>query len=122
MLRLTKKLSFGEHVKNICKRANNKLAALARATPYIAIRKRKLLLNAFISAPFNYCPLIWILHCRCNNNVIIRSNTFTEDVSHSSTMTKALHMNNFHEKIDQFLSTIKVLKSFLSRSLKSKTL
>ena len=40
------------------------------------LKKQKLLLNAFFSAQLNYCPppslpppLIWILHCRCNNRI-----------------------------------------------------
>ena len=69
-VKIDKKLSFGEHVRNILKNANSKLNALARATPYMDIRKRKLLLNAFFNAQFNYCPLIWMLHSRCNNNKI----------------------------------------------------
>ena len=69
-VKIDKKLSFGEHVRNILKNANSKLKALARATPYMDIRKRKLLLNAFFNAQFNYCPLIWMLHSRCNNNKI----------------------------------------------------
>ena len=69
-VKIDKKLIFGEHVRNILKNANSKLKALARATPYMDIRKRKLLLNAFFNAQFNYCLLIWMLHSRCNNNKI----------------------------------------------------
>ena len=69
-VKIDKKLSFGERVRNILKNANSKLKALARATSYMDIRKRKLLLNAFFNAQFNYCPLIWMLHNRCNNNKI----------------------------------------------------
>ena len=65
-----KKLSFDKHVKNICKKANSKLRALARAAPYMDTGKRKLLLNTFFNAQLNYCPLIWMLHSRCNNNKI----------------------------------------------------
>ena len=34
------------------------------------LQKRKVLMNAFINAQFNYCPLIWMLHSRQNNNKI----------------------------------------------------
>ena len=64
------KLTFDEHVNSLCKKANNKLRALARATPYMSIEKRKLLMNSFFNAQFNYCPLIWMLHSRRNNNKI----------------------------------------------------
>ena len=41
------KLTFDEHVTSSCKKANNKLRALARATPYMNIENRKLLMNLF---------------------------------------------------------------------------
>ena len=64
------KLTFDNHVANLCKKANNKLRALARATSYMTIEKRKLLMNSFFNTQLNYCPLIWMLHSRCNNNNI----------------------------------------------------
>ena len=64
------KLTFDEHVNSLCKKANSKLRALARTTPSMNIEKRKLLMNSFFNAQFNYCPLIWMLHTRCNNNKI----------------------------------------------------
>ena len=64
------KLTFNEHVNSLCKKANSKLKPLARTTPCMNTEKRKLLTNSFFNARFNYCPLIWILHTRCNNNKI----------------------------------------------------
>ena len=34
------------------------------------LQKRKVLMNAFFNAQFNYCPLIWMLHSHQNNNKI----------------------------------------------------
>ena len=48
---------------------NRKLRALARASPYMNLQKKNLM-NAFFNAQFNYCPLIWMLHSRQNNNKI----------------------------------------------------
>ena len=53
------KLSFGEHVKIICKKANIKLRVLTRATPYMDMGKWKHLLD--LNTNFNYCLLIWVL-------------------------------------------------------------
>ena len=47
-----------------------KLRALARATPYMNVQKRKVLMSAFFNAQFNYCWLIWMLHSRQNYNKI----------------------------------------------------
>ena len=69
-VKIDNKLNFDTHVKGLCKKANNKLRALARATPYMPLKKKKLLMNSFFNAQFNYCPLIWMLHSRSNNNKI----------------------------------------------------
>ena len=34
------------------------------------LQKRKVLMNAFFNTQFIYCPLIWMLHSRQNNNKI----------------------------------------------------
>ena len=54
------KLNFDKHVKILCSKANNKLRAFARATPYMYVELKKILINSFFNAHFNYCPLIWI--------------------------------------------------------------
>ena len=38
-VKIDNKHNFGTHVKGLCKKANNKLRALARATPYMSLRK-----------------------------------------------------------------------------------
>ena len=69
-VKIYSKLNFDTHVKGFCKNANNKLRALGRATPYMSLEKKKLLMNYFFNAQFNCCPLIWMLHSRSNNNKI----------------------------------------------------
>ena len=51
------KLTFDNYVANLCKKANNKLRALARATPYVTIEKRKLLMNSFSMHSLITAPL-----------------------------------------------------------------
>ena len=58
------KLNFNEHVDNICKKANNKLHALARIAKYLNPDKLRILMKTFIESQFNYCPLIWMFHSR----------------------------------------------------------
>ena len=69
---LDNKLKFDIHVGNICQKANRKLNALARLTNYMDLPKRRLILNAFFKAQFNYCPVVWIFHSRSLNNKINR--------------------------------------------------
>ena len=66
------KLKFEKHIITICQRANRKLNALARLTPYMELEKRLMLMNAFFNSQFNYCPVIWMCHSRASNNKINR--------------------------------------------------
>ena len=63
-------LTFENHISNICKRASQKLNALARVAPYMNKRKRKLIMKSFVTSQFGYCPLIWMFHRRRLNNKI----------------------------------------------------
>ena len=48
-----KNLSFTKHVQDLCKKAHQKLHALARLSNYIDPIKLKLLMDAFIKSQFN---------------------------------------------------------------------
>ena len=43
------KLKFTNHTEDICKKASQKLTALARIAPYMGIRKRRTLMNVFLN-------------------------------------------------------------------------
>ena len=66
------KLKVDIHLETICKEAHRKLSALSRITNYMELSKRRILMNAFFKARFNYCPIIWMFHSRCLNNKINR--------------------------------------------------
>ena len=65
-------LSFENHVTSLCKKASQKLHALARISHYMDLNKRRNLMKAFITSQFSYCPLIWMFHSRNLNNKINR--------------------------------------------------
>ena len=44
-------LNFGEHVKS--SKTNNKLRVLATATPYMSVKKKKILMTSFFNVQFN---------------------------------------------------------------------
>ena len=69
-LYIDSKLNFDCHVNHLCNKANKKLRVLARVTSYMTLEKEKTVMNSFFNAQFNYCPLIWMLHSRKNNNKI----------------------------------------------------
>ena len=46
------------HITSLCKKASQKLHALARIAHYMDFEKRRSLIKAFVISQFNYCPLI----------------------------------------------------------------
>ena len=58
------KLNFKCHLRKLCKRASIKLHALARISNFTSLKQRKIIMNSFVSSQFNYCPLLWMCHCR----------------------------------------------------------
>ena len=64
------KLTFNEHVSKFCKKASNRLHALAQISKYTTKDKLRTTMNAFFSSQFAYCPLIWMLNNRTLNNKI----------------------------------------------------
>ena len=58
------KLNFNTHFTKLCKKASQKLHALARVSNFLSINQRKMIMNAFIRSQFSYCPLIWMCHSR----------------------------------------------------------
>ena len=58
------KLNFEFHLGQLCKNASKKLHALARVSSFMSCNQRKIIMNAFITSQFGYCPLIWMCHNR----------------------------------------------------------
>ena len=71
-IKIDTKLSLENHVSSLCKKASQKLHALARIVNYMDLSKHKSLMKAFATSHFNYCPLIWIFYSRELNNCINR--------------------------------------------------
>ena len=69
-IHIDNKLTFNEHVTNLCKKGNQKLHALARISKLLSQDKLKLIMKTFIESQFNYCPLIWMFHSRTLNTKI----------------------------------------------------
>ena len=63
-------VTFENHINSSCKKASQKLNALARVAPYMNIQKRRTIVKSFVTSQFSYCPLIWMFHSRRLNNKI----------------------------------------------------
>ena len=64
------KLSFENHINQICSKTRAKIKTLARIAPFLNKRKRKLLMNAFFKSQVS--PLLCMFHSRTLNNKIKR--------------------------------------------------
>ena len=69
-INLEARLNFDYHVNTLLNKANKKYHALARVCNYMNTNKRRVLMKAFITSQFSYCPLIWMFHSRTMNNRI----------------------------------------------------
>ena len=67
---LDSKLSFENHINNLCKKASQKLNALVRVTSYMCLKKKENSSESICNISFGYCPLVWMFHCRGLNNEI----------------------------------------------------
>ena len=93
---LDDKLKFDKHVENICKKASKKLNALARVTNYMQLPKRRILMNAFFKAQFNYCPAVWMFH---NSSLKSKISRFHERYLGLSIMINIQILRNCFSKI-----------------------
>ena len=58
VLLLDDKLKFNLHISNNCKSAANQLNALKK---FMNFEGKKILINSYFIANFNYCVLVWML-------------------------------------------------------------
>ena len=63
-------VTFENHINNICKRASQKLNALARVVHYMNMQKRRIIMKSFVTSQLGYYSLIWMFHSRRLNNKI----------------------------------------------------
>ena len=104
-------LSFKDHITSLCKKASQKLHALARIVNYMDLPKRRVLMKAFITSQFSYCPLTWMSRSRTLNNRInnicerpLRL-TYKDTQSSFKEIFKKDHSVTVHHKILQILVT-----------------
>ena len=67
-VKIDNKFSFENYFSSLCKKASQKLHALARILNFMDLVKS--LVKAFIISRFNYCPLIWMFLSKQLNNRI----------------------------------------------------
>ena len=53
------KLNFNKHIGSLCKKAAGQLNAICRMGKHVGENEKKVLIQSFVEANFNYCPLVW---------------------------------------------------------------
>ena len=69
-LEVDSKLNFDEHISKLCNKKAWQLNVLSRIEHLIGLEERKILMNCFINANFNYCPIVWHFSSRESINKI----------------------------------------------------
>ena len=71
-IKFDNRLTFKNHIDDICKKSGQKLNALSRITTQMGFTKKRTLVNAFFLSQFNYCNLVWVCYNRTLNDKINR--------------------------------------------------
>ena len=80
-------------MNNLCNKVSQKINA--RISNYIQPIQRRIIMKAFITSQFGYCPLVWMFHSRRINN---RINTLHE---RSLRLTYNDHNSTFQGLLDK---------------------
>ena len=117
-------LCFDDHVSGICRKASNKLNALARVASYMNFDQRRVVMKAFITSQFGYCPLVWMFHSRKLNNCINRIHeralriTYKDYISSFKDLLKkdksvSIHQRNLQVLVTEIFKTKKGLNPII---------
>ena len=106
---IDKYLNFEEHIVKKCKKAGQKLSALARLCNMLNQKRQKTLLKAFIESHFGYCPLIWVF---CSRNLNNQMNHLNER------LLRIVTMNSDYESSFQELLELDHSVSIHSRNIR----
>ena len=84
-------------MKNLCKKASQKIGALSRLSNHLNDSQKILILNSIVKSQFSYCPLVWMFCSRTSNNMINKVHERALRVllnEHESDFETLLQINN----------------------------
>ena len=128
------KLTFGQHVEDLCMKVSTKVKAFSRVSNYINFDQARILFNAVIMSNFNYCPLIWLFCSKAANSTINRvhkralrvlyqdlESSFEELLSRHDDVT--IHVKNLQKLLLEVYKTLHHLNpSYLWESFQTKSI
>ena len=69
-IKIDNSLTFEEQIEGLCKKASQKVIAVAKISSFTRFEQRKSIVNLFITFHFSYRPLVLMFHSRRLNNRI----------------------------------------------------
>ena len=111
------KLSFEKHIEQIYAKAREKLKALARTAPFANSKKKKVLMKAFFTAQFSYCPVIWMFHSSKLNNKINKLHERCLRIVHSDNTSSFEKFLETHNSVSMHHQNIQVLATDLFKTV-----
>ena len=123
-IKIDNKLTLEEHVEGLCKKASQKVSAVARISSLMRFEQRKRIVNLFITSHFSHYPLVWMFHSRrLNNRIDHIHQRFSKIIyqDHNSSFKELLRKDktkiNKNVLIEcQKQKSICILKDFIDRS------
>ena len=120
------KLNFNTHLKKICKKASQKLHALARVSTFMSCKQ--IIMAAFIQSQFSYCPLLWMCHNRLiysainkiherSLRIVYRDNISSFDLLLEKSGSVKIHHSNLQYLAIEIFKALKHLSSPLMSEL-----
>ena len=107
---IDRNLNFKGYIKNICRKAGQKLSALLRISSHINTDKKSLLYKSMIKSQFAHCPLVWMFCFRQSSNLINKVHEralklIYQDNSNFEVLLEKQHDFSIHQRNLQVLMT-----------------
>ena len=104
------RLTFSSHIRELCKKASQKISALSKISNQLNDSEKNLLFVAVVKPQFNYCPLVWMFCSKTSSNMInrVHERAFKVILSDDLSDFKSLLQNNrnirsHHENIQSLM-------------------
>ena len=120
------KLSFDDHITNLCRKTSQKLHALSRVASRMSFDKKIILLKTFITSQFNSWPLVWMCHSRGLNNRInnlhesVLRIVYQDEKSDFETLlhnSVTIHVKNLHYLVTKIFKVKNNISSEIMRDI-----
>ena len=114
----SEKINFdNSHITKLCKKSGQKLHALVRMSNFMSVNQKKVIMDAFISSLFSYCPLIWMCHSRSLNTkinkiheralrIVYNDNSSSFDILLEKSKTIKIHHRNLQQLVIEIYNNL----------------